>query len=323
MLEWQHPAFFGLLLLLPPLAWWRHRSRPVVRFSSLLVVERRPSLWTGLAWLPEVLLLVGLALGVVALARPQLTNRETVVKSEGIDIMLALDTSGSMESPDFQMGGRRASRLDVAKAVVSRFVEGRPHDRVGLVVFGEEAFTQVPLTLDHDALVAFLRTVDIGMAGKRSTAIGDALAVTSRRLEKLEAPSRIIILLTDGQNNAGQILPSLAAEAAAALGIRIYTIGVGSNEGGVSSFFGLSRRGELDEATLQEVATLTGGRYFRADNTETLAQVYDTIDALEKSPAEVKEYVHREERFRPWLLAALGCLLGWILLSSTVLRRLP
>jgi len=323
MLEWQHPAFFAALLVVPLLAWWQHRRRPRFRYSSLLLVEAGRSVRRGLAWLPDVLLWAGLAVGIVALARPQLTSRETIVKSEGIDIILALDTSGSMDSSDFHIGGRRASRLDVAKAVVARFIEARPYDRIGLVVFGEEAFTQVPLTLDHDALVGFLREVDIGVAGKQSTAMGDAIAVTARRLEKVDAPSRIAILLTDGQNNSGRLTPADAATAAGALKIRFYTIGVGSKGSVAQGIFGLARRGELDEATLQDVALKTEGQYFRADDTETLAKVYETIDKLEKTTADVKEYVKREERFRPVLMVSLALLVGWVLLSSTVLRRLP
>lgn len=322
MTEWQSAwALLGLVFL-PFLAWWQVRRRPTLGFSSLLVVEARVTPRRAVAWLPDAFLFAAIALALVALARPQYTFRETVVKSEGIDIMLTLDTSGSMDSPDYVIGGRRTSRLDVAKAVMARFIEGRPHDRLGLVVFGEEAFTQVPLTLDHDALVNFLRQVDLGMAGKRSTAIGDAVAVASRRLASLEAPSKVVILLTDGQNNAGRLPPARAAEAAASLGIRIHTIGVGAVGGG-RGLFGLQRTGDLDEATLQSLADATGGRYFRADDTETLARVYETIDQLEKSTAEVKEFVHREERFQPWLVASGCCLLAFLLLSSTVLRRLP
>jgi len=276
-----------------------------------------------LAWLPQAAASLGLVLLTVGLARPQLVDRERVVESEGIDILLVLDTSGSMEAEDFHLGSRAANRLEVAKEVVARFVDGRTDDRVGLVVFGEEAFTQVPLTLDHDALVDFLRQVQIGMAGARQTAIGDAIAVGGRRLKELDAESRVMILLTDGRSNAGSVEPLEAAEAAKALGIRIYTIGVGSKDGGILGIFGGRRRGELDEATLRMIAAKTGAQYFRAADTEALTEVYRTIDKLEKTTAESREFVHREEIFHPWVWAGLAMLMLNLLLGETVLRRLP
>jgi len=246
------------------------------------------------------------------------------VESEGIDILLVLDTSGSMEAEDFHLGGRASNRLEVAKEVVARFVQGRADDRIGLVVFGQEAFTQVPLTLDHDALVGFLRQVQIGMAGAKQTAIGDAIAVGGRRLKELEAESRVMILLTDGRSNAGSVEPLEAAEAARALGIRIYTIGVGSKDGG--GLLGLLSgrgRGELDEGTLRAIAQKTGAQYFRAADAEALSEVYKTIDALEKTTAESRIFVHRQEVYQPWVWSGLFFMLLHLLLSETVLRRLP
>jgi len=325
VLEWAHPWLLAAIPVAPLVVWLAWRRRPRLRFASTGLVRPGLSPRRAAAFLPEILLAAGLVCLVVALARPQWTRRETVVQSEGIDILLVVDTSGSMESPDYTVGGRQASRLDVAKAVVARFVEGRPHDRIGLVVFGEEAFTQVPLTLDHVGLASFLRQVEIGMAGARSTAVGEALAVATRRLARLESPSRVAILLTDGRNNAGTIDPATAAGAAAALGVKVYTIGVGSS-GEVRGPLGLLSRprgGELDEATLRAIADATGGRYWRADDTETLLRVYETIDLLEKSTAEVKEYVHADERYHPWLFAGMVLLALQVVLSSTVLRRLP
>jgi hypothetical protein len=179
-----------------------------------------------LAWLPEALGILGLALLIFALARPQLTRRETVVQSEGIDIMLAIDTSGSMDAMDFEVNGREMNRLEVAKLVVGEFIRQRAYDRVGLVVFGEEAFTQAPLTLDHEGLLRFLSNVEIGIAGRSATAVGEAIAVSAARLSRLEAPTKVAIVLTDGRSNAGQVGPIEAAKAAAALGVRVYTIGV-------------------------------------------------------------------------------------------------
>ena len=320
MLEWASPLWF-LALPLALAAPWLGRS-PRLAWPSLAALQARPSWRTLLAPLPKVLLTVALVLFTLALARPQRVDREQHVESEGIDILLVLDTSGSMEQADYSVSGRRTSRLEVAKDVMARFVEGRPNDRIGLVVFGEQAFTQVPLTMDHDAMTRFLGQVEIGMAGERSTAVGDGLAVASRRLKELSAPSRVVILLTDGPNNAGQISPMQAAQAAEALGIRVYTIGVGG-EGGRGPFGLFGGGGDLDERSLQAIAKTTGGQYFRAASTGALEKVYETIDTLEKSTAEVKEFVHREERFQPLAIWGLVALALNLLLGETALRRLP
>lgn len=321
MLEWATPLWF-LALPLAVAAPWAGRN-PRLAWPSLASVRTAATWRSVLAPLPRVGLSLSLALLVVALARPQQVDREQQVESDGIDILLVLDTSGSMEQADYSSGGRRTSRLEVAKEVMARFIEGRPHDRIGLVVFGEEAFTQVPLTLDHDSMLKFLSQVEIGMAGERSTAVGDGLAVASKRLKELDAPSRVVILLTDGRNNAGQIAPMQAAQAARALGVRVYTIGVGS-DGGARGPFGLFGGGsDLDERSLQAIARVTEGQYFRAANSAALEKVYETIDQLEKSTARVKEYVHREEMFRPVALAGLIGLVLSALLGETLLRRLP
>jgi len=262
----------------------------------------------------------------LALARPQVVDRERVVEREGIDIQIVLDTSGSMEAEDFVVGGRSANRLKVSKAVIAKFIEGRPDDRVGLVLFGEEAFTQVPLTLDHASVVSMLGQVEIGMAGSQATAIGDAIAVAGRPLKELAAESRVMILLTDGHNNAGKVDPIVAAKAADALGVRIYTIGVGSKDGGGrGGLLGLFRRqgSDLDEPMLRDIASQTQARYFRAADTEALKEVYATIDALEKSTAESSIFVHREERFQPFALFGLLMLLFSTVASETVVRRIP
>ncbi len=322
MLEWATPLWF-LALPLAVLAPWLARG-PRVRFSSLAGVELPRTPRWFLAWLPRLAASIGLMLLTIGLARPQLVDRERVVESEGIDILLVLDTSGSMEAEDFKLGARAANRLEVAKEVVARFIAGRKDDRVGLVVFGEEAFTQVPLTLDHDALVDFLRQVDIGMAGGKQTAIGDAIAVGGRRLQEVDAESRVMILLTDGRSNAGAVQPLEAAEAARALGIRVYTIGVGSKDGG--GLFGLLRgrgRADLDESTLRAIAKKTGAQYFRATDAEALSEVYKTIDKLEKTTAESREFIHRQEIYHPWVFSGLMMLLFHILLGETLLRRLP
>ena len=324
MIEWASPWWF-LLLPVALLAPWFSRS-PRVLLPSLAAVTQGRSWRVIAAPLPTLLASLGLAALVVALARPQLVNREKVVEREGIDIQLVLDTSGSMEAEDYRLGGRRTSRLSVAKEVLARFVEGRPDDRLGLVVFGEEAFTQVPLTTDQQSLVRFLGQVQIGMAGERATAVGDAIAVAARRLKDLDAPSKIIVLLTDGRSNAGQIAPLDAADAAAALDITIYTVGVGSADGGRGGgIFGSFSRGkaDLDEKTLREIAARTEGRYFRAADTAALAEVYETIDQLERTTAEITEFVRTEERFLPWLAWGAILLALSALLSETALRRVP
>jgi Ca-activated chloride channel family protein len=316
-----------VLLLLPVvlvLPWLRRRPR--LAFSSLGAVRDGASLRLLLSPLPTALLSLALACLTVALARPWHVDRQRVVEREGIDILLVLDTSGSMEARDYTLNGREASRLAAAKEVIARFVEGRPDDRIGLVVFGEEAFTQVPLTSDQRAMGLFLTQVDIGMAGQRATAVGDAIAVASKHLKDLDAPSKVVILLTDGRSNAGQIEPLTAAEAARSLGIKVYTIGIGGTGGGGRGLLGLlggGRGSDLDEQTLQAIAKTTEARYFRADDTQTLERVYATIDELEKTTAEVSEFVHREERYAGWLVAGLVLLLVQQLLAQTWLRRLP
>ena len=314
-----------LLLLVPALVLpWLQRS-PRLAYSSLGSLKDGVSLRLLLAPLPTLLQMLGLVCLVVALARPWKVDRERVVEREGIDILLVLDTSGSMEATDYTINGREATRLAAAKEVIARFVEGRPDDRIGLVVFGEEAFTQVPLTSDQRAMGLFLTQVDIGMAGQRATAIGDAIAVAGKRLKDLDAPSKVAILLTDGRSNAGQVDPLIAAEAARALGIKIYTIGIGGTGGGggLLGMLGGGRSSDLDEATLKAIAETTEARYFRADDTKTLEKVYATIDELEKSTAEVSEFVHQEERYAPWLMAGLVMLVLQQLLGQTWLRRLP
>lgn len=316
-MEWGTPL--ALLLVLPALAlFWRHRllARTAVELSA---VDHPASLRSRLAALPRLLRIAGLILAAVALARPRIAHREVVVESEGLDILLAVDTSGSMRAQDLVAGLRDVNRLEVAKGVMAEFVEDRPHDRLGVVVFGEEAFTQVPLTMDHEALIEVLELVQIGVAGSRGTAIGDALAVSSRRLQQVEASSRILILLTDGRNNAGRFSPLEAARVAAAVGIRVYTVGVGAPRAGLGGLVGDG----LDEDTLRAIARITGGSYHRATDADALREVYRTIDRMETTTAEVKEYVEYEELYRRALFPALLLLLlDWIL-RSTWLRVGP
>ncbi len=329
---------FVLLLLLPAtllLLFLHSKGVPLV-YSSLEGLRSKASPDSGLrplssAWkrhLPFFLRLAAVSLFIIALARPQTGRKETEILSEGVDIILTLDTSGSMEAMDFTIDGQGATRLDAVKAVVSEFIQRRPGDRIGMVVFGQEAFTQAPLTLDHDLLQTLLKDLTLGVAGD-ATAIGSGIGVSVNRLKDLKAKSKIVVLLTDGQNNAGDLTPEQAAQVAATFGVKIYTIGVGS-EGAVPFLvdtpFGkrtIYQEADLDEATLQKIADVTHARYFRAKDTETLSQIYSEIDRLEKSEAKVKEYMEYEERFHWFLIPGLLFLLMEIVLTRTILRKIP
>ena len=266
---------------------------------------------------------------IVALARPQGGNQGREVLSEGVDIMLLADTSGSMEAMDFTLGGQRVTRLDVAKKVIRDFVAGRANDRIGLVVFGEEAVIQCPTTLDYGVLVNTLDAVRLKMAGD-GTAIGSAIGTATTALKEMPGgEGRIAILLTDGKNTTGVLDPLQAARAAATYGIRVYTIGVGTE--GEAPFltqglFGqqfVYQKVEMDEDALQAIAKATGARYFRADSSESLQEIFTLIDQLEKTEVEVKEWVDYSELFRTALMAALLLLVAELVLRSTWLGTLP
>lgn len=278
--------------------------------------------------IPVALRSLALLLLVAALARPQLGNRSTEILSEGVDIILAIDTSGTMEALDFVANKKRVTRLDAVKNVVRDFVQDRKSDRIGMIVFGTHAFLQCPLTIDHGVLLSFLERAEIGMAGEY-TAIGSAIALSASRLKELPAKDKVIILLTDGINNRGKISPETAAEIAKTLGIRIYTIGVGTKGKApfrVQTLLGDRVRYEyvpLDEETLRRVAKETGGRYFRATDTEGLEKIYDEISKMEKTEVKMKEYTEYFELY-PWLVfPALALLTAEFVLRNSILRRLP
>jgi Ca-activated chloride channel homolog len=320
VIEWGTPAAF--LFVLPVIALAaqpRLTGRNRLALGDLEGARSGISIRLVAARLVRPAQLVALLLLVVALARPRTTRTDVVVDSDGLDIILSVDTSGSMEERDFSVGLRSVDRLEVAKGVMRDFIEARPHDRIGVVAFGEQAFTFVPLTMDHATLLNVLGGVEIGVAGAQGTAIGSAIAVASKRLKDLDAPSRVVILLTDGRNNAGRISPLEAAQAAAALNIRVYTIGVGARGGALRSLMGDG----LDEGSLKELAETTGGRYFRATSTRSLERIYATIDELEPSPAEVRKLVDHQEHFRRFAFPGWLLLVATLLLSSTWLRRLP
>ena len=269
-----------------------------------------------------------LILLVLAAARPQLYNVSREIRSPGVDIMLCLDTSGSMQALDFQINDQPVSRLTAVKKVVSDFIKKRDMDRIGLVVFGEEAFTQSPLTMDKGLLLGLVDKMEIGMAGDR-TAIGSAIAIGGKRLKDLKAKSRILILLTDGRHNAGELTPEQAAEAVSAFGVKIYAIGVGGKGPApfkVKTFFGtrvVHQRVDLDEETLKRVAAIGGGRYFRAADSERLSEIYDIIDQEEKTEIKVKEFFHFQELFPYFLIPALILFGLEIFLRTTILRVIP
>jgi len=327
------PYFLLFLLLLPVLAWLKGKVgfQPAFLYSSVQLVRgitgitrsRAGSFLLNLRWL-------ALALFIIALARPQLGEGETKITASGIDIVIAIDLSGSMSSEDFQLQGQRVNRLMIAKDVLQKFIAKRPNDRIGLVAFATDAYIAAPLTLDHDFLLQNLDRLEIAAPGKDQTAIGSALAAALNRLRELKSKSKIVILMTDGQNNAGKVPPLTAAEAAETLKVKVYTIGVGTRGlAPIPYIDAFGRKGykqqpvDIDEETLTQIAKRTGGKYYRADKTETLRSIYDEIDRLEKTEIEVKKYQRYREMF-PWVaLPGLVVLLLEVILNHTVWRKLP
>jgi Ca-activated chloride channel family protein len=325
------PWLLILLLAVPLMIFYelKKMGSSRIRFSSLETLKAlKPA--RSLAWRKVLLILrcVAMSLLIMALARPQSGTTSTEIITEGVDIMLCLDTSGSMNALDFQLENKRVNRLQVVKKVVDEFIRGRQNDRIGMVVFAEEAFTQCPLTLDYGVLLSFLDRLEIGMAGD-TTAIGSALATCVKRLKDLKSKSKVIILLTDGRNNTGTISPATAADIAKTHGIKVYTIGVGTEGEApflVDSLFGkqyVYQKVDLDEETLKEIAQKTGGRYFRATNTEALKTIYQQIDKMEKTEAKVKEYMEYDELFTYFLIPALCLILLEILLANTRFMKIP
>ncbi|MBI5153715.1 VWA domain-containing protein [Candidatus Poribacteria bacterium] len=323
MLDWRllHPWFLALLPV--PLAWvvWHLRSssrrRPSVLFSSLEPFRAaRPTARTAALRALPYLRLIALILGVVALARPQYGQVERQRAALGVDIALAIDVSGSMQFDDF-----RPNRLEAAKQVVQTFVEGRDSDRISLVVFATTAAVLCPPTFDRHAVSVFVSSIRDGMLDHDQTAVGMGLALAVDRLKDSEAKSKIAILLTDGENNAGSIAPMQAAEIAKALGVRVYTIGVGTDTNFISPVLG--RSPSIDEESLQQIAELTGAKYYRATSATALEEIYKEIDRLEKTDIEVNEYDDYDERFLWFWTPALLLLGVEFLLKSVWLVRLP
>lgn len=331
--RFESPWYLALLFLLPLLAlWplWLQRVRPAtLRYANVKLAAKSANSWrVSLRPVLPLLRLFIIALVVMALARPQTGQAREIINGEGVDIALALDISGSMASLDFEP----ENRLEAAKRVIGDFVQERPYDQIGLVVFASNAFNQSPPTVDRQVLLRLLNRTQLAtnLGIEDGTAIGMGLANAGNMLKDSAAESKVIILLTDGVNNAGQVDPLTAAEAAKSLGIKVYTIGMG-RPGQVpvptTDVFGreqiVYQESALDEASLQQIAEITGGRYFRAVDTAELAQIYDEINALEQSQVEIESYTRYRE-LAPWLLLpAVGLFLAEVALRKTVFRKLP
>lgn len=330
MLTFAQPEFLFLLLLLPLLVWWYWRTyrrrTATLRYSNLDLLKTLPRRSNYSArHLLFALRLLALGLIIVALARPQSGQTEEEVTTEGIDIVLTLDISSSMLAEDF----KPKNRIEAAKQVAQQFIEGRKSDRIGMVVFAARSFTQCPLTLDYGILINFLKKVDVGLVDD-GTAIGLGMATAVDRLRNSKAKSKVVILLTDGVNNAGEIDPLTAARVAQAFNIRFYTIGVGTRGQALypvqDPIFGkryVPMPVEIDEASLTRIAEMTKGKYFRATDRQSLEKVFAEIDQLEKTKIEVKQFTRYKELFVSWLAVALGLVFVEIVLANTKFRKIP
>lgn len=323
-----YPWILYLLMVIPiMLVWYWFKGRkkePSINYSHLKIFNSVFPNWRErLRHLPFIIRCLAVGLLIIALARPQSFSSGENIYTEGIDIAMVLDISGSMLAEDF-----RPNRLDAAKTVIDEFIQARSTDRIGLVIFSREAFTQCPLTIDYFVLRNLLKEIKSGMI-EDGTAIGNAIANGVNRLKDSDAKSKVIILLTDGINNAGEVNPVSAAQIAKTFGIRIYTIGVGTRGEApypVQTPFGLKYQMvpvEIDETVLKEIASLSNGKYFRATNNKTLSQIYTEIDKMEKTRIEVTSYKNAKELYYSWLLGGLALLFFEIGISRTLLRRLP
>lgn len=327
-MEFLHPEYLYLLLLLVPLTLWY-----IVRLSKAQASFRlastdafnglKPGFRVYMRHFPFLLRLLSIALVIIVIARPQSVSSWEESETQGIDIVLALDVSGSMLAQDL-----KPDRLQAAKKVAAEFITDRSNDNIGLVIFAGESFTQCPLTTDHKVLLNLLDDINFGMIDD-GTAIGLGLATSVNRLKESQSQSKVVILLTDGTNNSGQIAPLTAADLARSYGIRVYTVGVGTKGMAptpVNTPFGIRMQNmpvDIDEETLTEIAAITGGQYFRAQDTEGLRQVYNEIDEMEKYLISVQNVTRRQELFLPFALAALALMLLELLLRRTWLRSIP
>jgi Ca-activated chloride channel homolog len=332
MIRFLQPEWLWALSVLPAVILWRGRRGPVaaVEYSDISlareVARRTRSRFGGVA---GFLTIIAAALMIVGLARPQRTHSRTEVTANGIDIVLGLDVSGSMQALDFSVDNYRVNRIAVVKSVVARFIDERPDDRIGLIAFAAAPYVVSPLTLDHDWLLQNLERIDVGI-GDDGTAIGSAIAAAVNHLRTTTAKSKVVILLTDGVNNSGKISPLAAAEAARALGVRVYTIGVGARgkapipiRDQAGKVHVIMADVDVDEKTLEAVARETGGLFYRATDTDSLKKIYEQINRYETSAQTVQKFEHVEELYRWTLYPALGLLGLSLLLRQTRFRRLP
>lgn len=332
MFRFASPHFLLALAALPAVAVWRRRRVPTPKLGVPAVdrfrgVARSPAL--KLRWVVPAIKVAAVVLLLAALARPQWGTRQTDILTRGINIVLAVDVSESMAALDFTRGDKVVNRLEAVRGVIRAFVGGRNGDRIGLVVFGTNAYTQVPMTRDYDAIDTILERVDIGAAGN-STAVGDAIGIALKRLQDIESESNVVILLTDGRSNAGELTPSAAAEIAREMGVRVYTVGVGGR--GRAPFLVkhpllgeryVYRRVDIDEETLKAIAAKTGGAYFKAEDTRQLESIYAAIDRMERTEVKTRTYAEYRELYIYLLIPAIGCLALWCLLDNTRFLRVP
>lgn len=324
-----NPTYLYLLLLLIPLIGWyiwklrKSQASLQVSSSQAFDLPGGSSFKVYLRHIPFVLRMLAIALLIIVLARPQSTNSWQNSSTEGIDIMLAMDISGSMLAQDL-----KPNRLEAAKDVAASFINGRQNDNIGLVVFSGESFTQCPLTTDHTVLLNLFKDIQSGMI-EDGTAIGLGLANAVSRIKDSQAISKVIILLTDGSNNMGEIAPVTAAEIAKTFGIRVYTIGVGTRGTAPYPFqtaFGVQYQNipvDIDEPTLKQIASITGGQYFRATDNASLKAIYSEIDKMEKTKISVQEFSKKQEEYKHWAMLIFALLLVEILLRNTLLRNIP
>ncbi len=318
------PWWLLLLCVLPALAFLNKRSGTPssIVFSSLSVLAslgRKPNRLAGK--LAGWILLSSLAVSIIAMARPQWTNTTVTRSASGIDIMLAIDVSGSMEYDDFRISSRRAQRLEVAKIVAAQFVEQRPDDRIGIVAFSGRPYVKSPITLDHEYIIDSLQSLRTREILEDGTAVGSAVAAAATRLADREAKSKIIVLLTDGESNSGKITPEKSAELAAELGIKVYTIGIGTEGGRARRGSGFRQQQDFDVKSLQEIARITGAEFYRANDTNALVDVFSTINDLERTTIERNESISIDELFQPFLIVAFA--LGLIGLSIVTFTPPP
>lgn len=323
-----YPHFFYLLTVIPLMILWqwkvkRPKATTVSISDSIAFKNKNKSFKERIIGLPFILRLAGMALVIVALARPQSTSKGQNVTSEGISIVLAMDVSSSMLAEDL-----KPNRIEAAKKVALDFIDQRPNDLIGLVIFSGESFTQCPITIDHSVLKNLMGQIKSGFL-EDGTAIGEGLATAITRLKDSKAKSKVIILLTDGVNNAGSIAPLTSGEIAKTFGIRVYTVGVGRNGTApypIKTPFGIQYQNievQIDEAVLKQISDATDGKYFRATDTKSLKNIYAEIDKMEKTKIEVTEFKRHSEEYLPWLIAAGLCLLAEALLRYLYLKSLP